>query len=266
MLNPVSYNSYNPNFRANLKSPKLKYAADDFFIKIKGYGKNMSWADEIIKTADGAVRMIHKDKGFDHVLRFISSGVYDANLLTDDPAKRQKTGILRTARENWIGVASEAYTLYKNNRYSVYEKRLNETADKPLKKFDASIGMSRPNKSDIVHGDFTLINNALNYVDYLFNKIMSKFKNGELTSASLNEVNNVIAEVRWILAHATPWQRGSDAISNVLMRAMYKAVGVKTYPPAENISFDLEAYCTELDEYKKKFPSYFEKPPVVIED
>ena len=127
--------------------------------------------------------------------------------------------------------------------------------------------MSRPNKeSDIEHGDHTLINNALNYVGYLFNKIMPKFMKGELTSANLDEVNNTIAEMRWILAHATPWLRGSDAISNVLMRAMYKAVGVKTYPPAENISFDLEAYCTELDEYKRKFPTYFEKPPEVIED
>ena len=74
-----------------------------------------------------------------------------------------------------------------------------------------------------------------------------------------------IAEIRWILAHSTPWLRGSDAISNVFMRAMYKAVGIKTYPLKKGISLDLEAYCTELDEYKKKFPAYFEKPPEIIE-
>ena len=50
------------------------------------------------------------------------------------------------------------------------------------------------------------------------------------------------------------------------MRAMYKAVGIKTYPPAEGVSFDLEAYCTDLDEYKRKFPTYFEKPPEVVEN
>ena len=67
------------------------------------------------------------------------------------------------------------------------------------------------------------------------------------------------------MAHATPWERGSDAISNVFMRALYKAMGIKAYPPAKGISYDMEAYCTELDDYKKKFPTLFEKPPEVIE-
>lgn len=57
--------------------------------------------------------------------------------------------------------------------------------------------------------------------------------------------------MRWILAHATPWERGSDAIANVLMRAMYKSVGVKSYPLAKGVSLDMEAYCTNLADYKK---------------
>ena len=266
MITPILQSKYQPNFKANLNSPKLQYSAEDFFIKIKGYGKNKPWADEIMKTADSAVNMMRKNRNFENILIMIANGVGEANLLTDDYSKRMKTGILRIPRLEWIGIDSEAYTYYKNNRYSCYQDRLDATAKKPLKKFDASIGMSRPNTKDIVHGDQHLINNALDYVYYLFNKTIPKFINGELTSENLPEVNSTIAEMRWIMAHATPWLRGSDAISNVLMRAMYKAIGVKTYPPREGLSFDLEAYCTELDDYKKKFASYFEKAPEVIED
>lgn len=265
MFLPIQYKMNQPNFGANLNSPKLGLCREDFFIKIKGYGKNEAWADEIIRTTDSAVRMIRKNKTFEHILKVIASGVGDANLLTDDASKRVKTGILRTVRLGWIGLDSDAYTNYKNNRYSCYEEKLDNIADKPLRKFDTSIGMSRPNKKDIVHGESRLINNALDYVFYLFNCTIPKFINGELTNKNLDEVNNTIAEIRWIMAHATPWLRGSDAISNVLMRAMYKAVGVKVYPPKEGISFDLEAYCTELEDYKKNFPNYFEKPPEVIE-
>lgn len=264
MITPI-FNNYNqPTFNANLASPKLKYTAEDFFIKIKGYGKNESWADEIINTADSAVRMIRKNRNFEQILHMIANGVAEANLLTDDYSKRMKTGILRTYRPDWIGIDSEVYTQYKNNRYNIYEKRLDETAKKPLKSYSSSMGMSRPNKKDIVHGKSVLINNALDHVSNLFTKTIPKFINGELTSENLDEVNNCIAEVRWIMAHATPWLRGSDAISNVLMRAMYKAIGVKTYPPKEGVSFDLEAYCTELKDYKKNFSNYFEKAPEVV--
>ena len=126
--------------------------------------------------------------------------------------------------------------------------------------------MSRPNEdSDIKHGEPELINNSLDYTIKLFKNVIPRFIHGELTSKDLPLINDTVAEIRWVLAHATPWLRGSDTISNVLMRAIYKAVGVKTYPPAKGVSFDMEAFCTNLEDYKKKFPTYFEKAPEVIE-
>ena len=266
MITLFSYNNKQPNFKANLASPRLKYSAEDFFIKINGYGKNEAWAEEIIKTTDSAVNMIRKNRTFENILKVIANGVADANKFTDDISKRMKTGLLRTFRPDWICKESDAYTYYRDNRYSCYKDRLNEVAKKPLKRISANLGMSYPNTRDIVHGDHFFINNSLNHVTSLFNKTIPKYINGELKPENIEEVNDTVAEMRWVLAHATPWVRGSDAISNVLMRAIYKAVGVKTYPPKEGISFDLEAYCTELEDYKKNFASYFEKAPEVIED
>ena len=67
MITPILQSKYQPNFKANLNSPKLQYSAEDFFIKIKGYGKNKPWADEIIKTADSAVNMMRKNRNFENI-------------------------------------------------------------------------------------------------------------------------------------------------------------------------------------------------------
>jgi hypothetical protein len=63
MITPINQNYNQPKFSANLKSPKLQYSAEDFFIKIKGYGKNEEWVNIIKDTADSAVKMIQKNKG-----------------------------------------------------------------------------------------------------------------------------------------------------------------------------------------------------------
>ena len=65
------------------------------------------------------------------------------------------------------------------------------------------------------------------------------------------------------MAHATPWERGSDAISNIFTRAFYKSMGIKTHPSKKGVSFDLQAYCTNLADYKKDFTTYFQKAPEI---
>ena len=117
----------------------------------------------------------------------------------------------------------------------------------------------------LFHGMSENINFALDYVFKLSKNIVPKYIIQDVKPQNLQEINETMAEIRWILAHSTPWIRGSDAISNIFMRTMYKAIGVKTYPIKKGISLDLEAYCTNLDEYKKLFPSYFDNPPKIIE-
>ena len=97
------------------------------------------------------------------------------------------------------------------------------------------------------------------------NALIGKYKPESVKGEDLNDINERIAEIRWILAHLTPWVRGSDAISNIYMRALYKALGVKSYNLAKGTSLDLEAYCTSLDEYKKDFSRYFVRKPIVVE-
>lgn len=263
----MQINSYNStSFGVNLNSPKLRYSRNDFYVPIRGYGKNSEWADKIISTADLAVSLFRRNTAIENVLKLITKGVRDANGLVLDLFKRKNTGILRTKRDGWKSEKNEAFTSYVTGRYSGYKDRLNQTCLHPLEKTPRDVGISEPVWfMEIHHGASSKINSSLNHVFEIGKRIVPRFINEEVKEENLDEVNSNIAEIRWVLAHSTPWMRGSDAISNVLMRAMYKAIGVKTYPLKKGISLDLEAYCTELSDYKKHFPSYFENPPEIAE-
>ena len=72
-------NSYqdSASFKANLKSPQLRLSQKDFFIKIRGYGRNTEWAREVKATTDVAVEMIREKQDCDNILQFISDRIKD---------------------------------------------------------------------------------------------------------------------------------------------------------------------------------------------
>lgn len=268
-------NSQNLSFQANLNSKKLNFKNADFWVNIRGYGKNRIWAHSVKNTADTAVSLIRKDTSCENILRFITAGITKANKFTLDLTKREHTGILRASREGWrsssdwdkYDMLATDYSL-KKSAYKSYELRLDKCIDKPVGNPYPYISLTRPvcgsDTNFLRHGDKNGVNAALNKVDELYKNHIAKYTKIDVQPEHLKDINENIAEIRWILAHSTPWERGSDSIANVFIRAIYKALGIKTYPLAKGVSLDLEAYCTELDRYKKKFPTYFEKPPEVI--
>ncbi len=261
----------NLTFQANLSSPKLRFKQEDFYVPIRGYGRNSGWANDVKKTADLAVKLIRRDTSAENVLKLISIGVGNANRNnTLDIIKKLFSGVLRAPRKDWhFEKWADLTTPYDNGKYKTYSKRLDFVATHPLKP-ELAPDYSRPvinanGMRTIQHGSSLYVNKDLDKVFKLTQNIFPKYIHKDVKSENMDEINSSIAEIRWILAHSTPWLRGSDAISNVFMRSIYKAIGIKSYPLKKGISLDLEAYCTELDEYKKNFPSYFEKPPEIIE-
>ena len=258
-------------FQANFNSPKLRFKQEDFFVRIRGYGQNRAWARDVKKTADMAVKLIRRDTSAENVLKLVSIGVSNANKNnTLDLIKKLFSGLLRAPRENWpYEKWADLTTPYDSGKYRPYQARLDYTASHPLKPEQAP-DYSRPVIYDngmraILHGSSLYVNKNLDKVLKLSKNIFPKYVHQDVKPENMEEINSTIAEIRWILAHSTPWLRGSDAISNVYMRVLYKAIGIKSYPLKKGISLDLEAYCTELSEYKKKFPAFFEKTPEIIE-
>ena len=274
-------NYYTPSFGVNLQSPKLCFKNDDFFVQIRGYGKNSNWAKKIIETADIAVKFIRTNLDFDSILRYISAGVRQANQFPLDLQKREHSSILRTERENWLGRTSDwsdylvtsyeqkkcRYNSYRERLDSVYTKKLKNPYTKLFRK--KTIMLSRPvidkGRHYIQHASGKYVNNALDLTKNLYLDLHKNYIEKEAQVKDLDNINSTIAEIRWILAHATPWERGSDAIANTYIRAIYKAIGIKTTPLKKGISLDLEAYCTNLEDYKKNFSNYFVKPPYIVE-
>lgn len=270
----INYNSYNIAFNANPYSRKLKFKKDDFFVKIHGYGRNAAWAGIVKNTADDASNYIRRDWNFENVIKMITIGITKANKELTDAAKRTHTGILRKPREGWQSDSDwrgfELITRYENGRYASYTERLDTTCTKklnnPFKLIRLSIPVNKPSgEKYILHAEPQYIDNAFELISKLFENYKQNYVIKEASPQDIKKINSIIAKIRWILAHATPWERGSDAISNVFIRAMYKAATIKSYPLSKGVSLDLEAYCTNLSDYQKKFVEYFEKPPIVIE-
>ncbi|MBR2430337.1 hypothetical protein IKB17_02590 [bacterium] len=275
MLCPISNRQYNLNFNANLKSPKLRFSSEDFFIKIRGYGRNKNWADEIVKTADEAVKNIRKKQDFETVLKKIVKGVAKANKFPLDLNKRERTGVLRIKRDGWDYNKEYASHILVTNyekkgdpKYKSYRDRFDYIMMHPLERPYDDISLTVPACDNdgikyLRHGNFHVLNDVFTRLENIYNSILDNFKGEKVNDDDMYIINDKVAEMRWILAHATPWERGSDAISNVLMRSILKAFGIKAYPSAKGVSFDLEAYCTNLEDYKKKFQNYFSLPTTV---
>ena len=60
------------------------------------------------------------------------------------------------------------------------------------------------------------------------------------------------------MANTCPFERGSNGISDVLMRSQYAAIGINKPHIKQGVGLDLEAFCMNLDEYKIKWNSFFE--------
>lgn len=271
----IQLNLHSPSFNANPDSTKLKFRQADFFVRIHGYGKNSEWAKQIISTADESVKFIRRDWTFENILKKIAIGVTNANKLLQNNNKANHSGILRIEREGWKHGSdwdgAQLVTPYEKGRYSFYKDKFEYTRSHQLKNPFNDIALSMPvldkdNEKYIKHASPEYIDNAFNHLHKLYLTFVNNYIKKEVQPKDMKKLNGLIATMRWILAHATPWERGSDAISNVLMRAMYKSAGVKTYPLEKGISLDLEAYCTNLKDYKKRFTSYFAQPPEIIED
>ena len=265
---PISH-TYQPNFGVNLKSPKLRYNQKDFFINIRGYGRDTNWASVVKSTADTAVNAIRQNETSEDVLKAIAQGVKLANQYPLNINLRVHSGILRTPREGWDTKSNWENmiikTSYLANKYKVYVEKLKKVIQNPLKNPYDDIGLAKIEESEIIHPSPIFINNAFKRIETIYEFIQENFIKKDVKSSDIDLVNDKIAEIRWIMAHSMPWERGSDSTSNIFMRALYKAMGIKAYPSAKGISYDLEAFCTNLDEYKAKFNSFFEKPLEVIE-
>ena len=257
---------------------KLEINPENFFINIEGYGKDADWARSMVQTSDYAAFLIENGASAQEVLWAISKDTRQLDLGREDIDiwQAQGSGMLRY--ENKYMFEHGAYTRYGNGgRYDGYKDRFDKFLSGETKELhnpydDIELTRIREIVDDkgnkitaMMHPKGKYGEAALKHVDTIYKNLREKYAGKKITAADMDDINGMVAEMHWLIAQTMPWGRGSDCIVNAFVKSVYKSLGVETFPPAKGVSFDLEAFCTELSDYKKKYASYYSQPPRPVE-
>lgn len=242
----------------------------------RNYGKNIQWAYQMKQISDAATERIQSNASFDEVIQNIAADYrsYDISTTLDSnngiSDRRQYSGVYRGDREN----GSYATTPFdKNSNYSEYYDRF----DKMLAETEKSGKQRKSPYNDVKLTDFIncsrgkcmlhpmsgTVEPAMNHMRERYNELMplfEKVKNGgTLSRFEKARAHDKIAEIYYLMANVMPWDRGSNGISDIFMRSMYKSLGMD--PPAlkKGVSLDLEAFCMPLNKYKAQWKNFFEQ-------
>lgn len=241
------------------------------------YGKNIQWAHEMNIISEAAQHRIANGDSFEDVLNNIADDYksYDeATTLNSDKDvsdRRKFSGLFRGDRpDSELGKKFKlgAYTPFdQKGGYSEYYDRFAALLDKPRKSPypDVTLTQLETNKklgNVMKHPLNENVNPGLAHVKERYNELaplFEKVKNGgTLTAAEKAMADDKIAEMYFLLGNIMPWDRGSNGISDIFMRSMYKNLGIDMPALKPGVSLDLEAFCMDMDEYKAKWHTFFE--------
>lgn len=111
---------------------------------------------------------------------------------------------------DWTGF--ELCTNYSDiKRYKPYKQRLDNIAKNPLinpyKDIRLTIPVISKDEHYLKHANAKYVNNAIKHILEIYTNFTKKFNSKDIKTSQLDDVNNDIAEIRWIMAHATPWEQ-----------------------------------------------------------
>ena len=247
------------------KREQLKLKLEDFYIRMNHFGKNIFWAERMCQISDYATELIRNGESFEFVLNTISEEAAEVNFSIYDGINQsmaENFGEHRNKKDNVSTIFDR-----KRHKYGEYAKKFkkltkgasNKTykVTTPMEFSNAPITKLKINtlNGEMLHpsGDKSFL--TLHYVKGLYDKIMNSKNKGIIP------LNENIAKMHWVFAHGMPFKRGSDSIANILVKSIYRANDVKVTGAKEGISFDLEAFSTELNEYVENYPYLYDLPP-----
>lgn len=89
---------------------------------------------------------------------------------------------------------------------------------------------------------------------------------GHVKQDNLTEAINKVATIHWWMIQALQFTGGAAGISDMLTKTLFKHLGIQTSKWRPNIAPDMEALTTPLNEYIQNYPSFFQKPLVLVEN
>lgn len=238
------------------------------------YGKNFEFAKIMSNLRDKASTSITDGKSFTEVLKQIANGYSKETTINTSMKKRiGKSGIYRGSFtrppkviEDWgrVDTYITGYGVYGvKDGYSAYVSRLNNVRKRVSPYNNFKLTEIQKCNSILKHPYHEEVAQNMKTIKERYNVYRSLVeaykKQGNLTSEQKQQADGIISEIYYLMANTCPFYRGSNGISDVLMRSQYSALGINKPHVKNGVGLDLEAFCMNLDEYKTKWNSFFEK-------
>lgn len=285
---PASSCKVNPHHKLHFGEIK----PDHLYINMNGFGRDEKWGNFVSKLAEDTAQKIKENENFDTVLKSISKTYREylnKNRPKHNPYYKESNIALFGSRRYmdvpWITPIIEnerkcKYAPYltrfvdfvegKNEKFKesscnficperkthIFQEKkifLSEIIVKKLFKFSKG---RTAYEAEICHPPISSIKPALNHISDIYNTLRSN-----KSQKSLDEINKQIGEIHWFFAQATPYYRGSAGIADILTKAIYESLDIQVSPWKKGIAPDLEAFVTDLEDYKNNYSNLFEKPP-----
>ena len=242
------------------------------------YGKNIKWAHEMDVISRSASYLISQGASYDTVMNHIAimyknydiATTLDSNIGVSD--RRRFSGESReyipdSDFANATGFS--AVTQFNkedsyNEYYDRFMKLLNKKRQPPYPDVELTqISFVYGYGNLMGHPRNSSVEATMSYVKERYEEMTPLFEKagrGEaLTPQEIALAHDKIAEMYFLMANAMPYSRGSNGIADIFMRSMYKELGIDMPALKPGVSLDLEAFCLDLNDYKKKWRSFFEK-------
>lgn len=126
------------------------------------------------------------------------------------------------------------------------------------------IGYEEPIKRSMKKCHVSLIHPPIKSRKHLLNKAqdvfenLKQYKNAELSEENLEKIYEHVGAIHWCIAQSMPFMRGSAAMADAFSKSLFEALNVQTTPWKKSLSPDLEAFATPLEEFSKKYQTFFE--------
>lgn len=235
------------------------------------YGKNFEFAEMMSKLSNETSQIITKGKPLEDVLKHISNNYYKA---------RPWSGVYRGSNKPPLTIGtSERLDVYATRygddcwgAYKEYIERLDKQLGNrisPYKKFTITRNPSSQAETGwgwatqlMIHPYHDEVAKNMEIISKrykVYQKLVNEYKiSGNLLLEQKKQADDIISELYYLMANTTPFERGSNGISDVLMRSQYSALGMSKPHVRKGVGLDLEAFCMNLDEYKLKWNSFFD--------
>ncbi len=249
-----------------------------FYIRMYTYGTNYLWADKMIGACIEVSKMIKDKVSFFNIINYyMYDKISEINASYKFGCRRtNNTGgfqgvLLKRDRNDWRG-SIEYFDKYEQKLKAMGNENSPKFKPKSNKKYpdanvcrisyydDGYLGAINENEIFINYGwinDNGKFNEKSNLelCQKAYAKLLSKENPTE------KEILDTCAIIQWLITQECPFVRGSDSVVNLLTKSIMLCYGIRISPVKKGISLDFEAFYSNLDDYIKNYPNFFEKYP-----